>query len=362
MSASKTYDDWKKIKIWNGISTLDPKQKASQVFLSLTGEAEDAVLELEEAEIFDDGGLDKILERLDALYKKDETLQKFQYFEEFESYKRASTMTILQHIVKFDQLYNKVKRYGSEVSDDLLAFKLLKTANLSPANEKLAKATGQMKYSEMKTQLKKIFTENADMMLSPDASDIKVEDVHCAEDEEIYFNRQRNVYNPNASFPRRTFSSPSHTLYRNRPGTSAKKGRNPLDHQGKIIKCHYCESINHLINACPDRQQHPSVNRTFSLDDYSSENHGVNFSYDEAGHDLLLFQTYFDHPNLLEGLLPESWNCAVLDCGASKTVCGKAWLERYKNSLPYLDQRLPLTRVVVYIDLVMAKKFHRLAM
>ena len=124
-----------------------------------------AVLELEENEIYCNEGLDNILARLDRLYKKDETLQKFQWMEKFEAYSRTEDMTILQHISKFEQLYNKVTKYGSTVSDDLLAFKLLKSAKLSPANEKLAKATGDMKFDAMKNQLKKIFTESSDMSL-----------------------------------------------------------------------------------------------------------------------------------------------------------------------------------------------------
>ena len=80
------------------------------------------------------------------------------------------------------------------------------------------------------------------------------------------------------------------------------------------------------------------------MEDYSSENYDVNLSFEEAEHDLLLFQTDFDHPNQLEGLLSESWNCAVLDCGASKTVCGKAWLKRYESSLPIHEyQKIQLT-------------------
>ena len=156
LSASKNYDDWKKkINIRSRISTLDAKTKASQVFMSLSGEAEDAVMELEEEEIYHDNGLTKILERLDKLYKKDETLQKVQYLEKFESYKRTEDMRILQHILKFDQLYNKLVKYGTTVSDDILAFKLMKSANLGEPDEKLAKASSEMTYTAMKTQLKK---------------------------------------------------------------------------------------------------------------------------------------------------------------------------------------------------------------
>ena len=35
----------------------------------------------------------------------------------------------------------------------------------------------------------------------------------------------------------------------------------------------------------------------------------------------------------LKTLVAETWNCALLDCGASKTVCGTEWLEQYCLSL-----------------------------
>ena len=45
LSERKTYDDWKKkINIWNRINTLDAASKASQVFMALKGEAEEAVM------------------------------------------------------------------------------------------------------------------------------------------------------------------------------------------------------------------------------------------------------------------------------------------------------------------------------
>ena len=168
---------------------MDDKSKASQVFLSLTGEAEDAVLQLEEEEIYSDQGFTKIIEKLDLLYKKDETLQKYQYMEKFEAYKRTSNMSIMQHIHQFDMLYNKVNKYGTTLSNDLLGFKLLKSANLSQHNEKLAKATGELTYEGMKIQLKKIFTEGSDINNKLEAS-IKVEDVNYNyNEEETYLNR-----------------------------------------------------------------------------------------------------------------------------------------------------------------------------
>ena len=50
-------------------------------------------------------------------------------------------------------------------------------------------------------------------------------------------------------------------------------------------------------------------------------------------HQTVLFQSNYDHPMHLTGLVVESWNSAVLDCGASKTVCGRKWFNTFVESL-----------------------------
>ena len=49
-------------------------------------------------------------------------------------------------------------------------------------------------------------------------------------------------------------------------------------------------------------------------------------------------QVQVEDINQVEGKVAESWNSAVLDSEASKTVCGQAWLNTYLNSLNESDQ------------------------
>ena len=51
-----------------------------------------------------------------------------------------------------------------------------------------------------------------------------------------------------------------------------------------------------------------------------------------------MFQSDFDHPTNLCTLVSESWNHAVLDSGASKTICGSMWLSTYVDSLSDSDK------------------------
>ena len=67
-------------------------------------------------------------------------------------------MLISYYINDFERLLNKTKQYGTTMSTDVLAFRLLTSANLSETHEQLARATiKELKYDEMQLQLKKIF-------------------------------------------------------------------------------------------------------------------------------------------------------------------------------------------------------------
>ena len=80
-----------------------------------------------------------------------------------------------------------------------------------------------------------------------------------------------------------------------------KRGKNPLDRYGNPTKCAICHSINHWTQNCSDRE---------------SQNTYV-------GNEVVLHQSDYDNPNELKNLTSEIWSSALLDCGASKTVCGK---------------------------------------
>ena len=106
----------------------------------------------------------------------------------------------------------------------------------------------------------------------------------------------------------------SHYNYKNQTKKhfmSNKKGKNPRDKDGTITRCSICESINHWVPNCPDNQGHN------------------NMYYNE----IVLYQTDYDHPSTFLSLVDESRNAAVLDSGASKTVCGESWFNTFQESL-----------------------------
>ena len=205
------------------------------------------------------------------MFKKDKTQCAFEALEAFEGYKRPKELPIADFCNEFERLYNKTKTYGTVLSDDVLAFRLLKAANLPNHQEQLAKATTtELKLVTMKAQLKKIFGLGTE----PGSTGIKVEEeLPPLEPEDemtvAYGNayRGRGGFNFRGNFRGRPYYSrgrPYRGSEQFRGSYSGQRGgRNPLNNvTGSVTRCHECESINHLVKDCPDRMRRKETYKT----------------------------------------------------------------------------------------------------
>ena len=160
LSSCKTYDDWcKMVRVWAKFTDLPPEKQEPAMFLLLNGEALEAALESEGEVISGKDEVKSIMARLEKRYKKVDILYKFHVLESFKTYKQPSTLSI-KYINEFEKPLHKFKNYGAEMSDDILAYRLLKNANLQRSKEQLIKATiSEIHYNLMKEQSKKIFSD-----------------------------------------------------------------------------------------------------------------------------------------------------------------------------------------------------------
>ena len=55
--------------------------------------------------------------------------------------------------------------------------------------------------------------------------------------------------------------------------------------------------------------------------------------------EVLLQKSEVDKPYKLKNLMSETQISALLDCGASMTICRKEWLTQYMNNLSEQDER-----------------------
>ena len=366
--------------------------------MSLTGTAQESVLEIDGAEINADDGIDKVIAKLDKLYMKDATLEKFETLEAFDSFQRKPETSIQEHIHEFEKIYNKLKDKGTTMSDDLLAYKLLKSVKLSEQDEKIVKGTTtNLTLEEMKTQLKKIFPDSGvksnpvDTLLPNE-----INQVQSGIPSETFYNNSRGGsyrgYTGTLYQPRRPPNPPPAHLYRpnnrvfNPRGRAyvqpqrfrqPSPGRNPINPStGRVTRCNFCSSLDHWVNECPNlhqnqrsgpsnhiyaeetfpsqHQDQPATSPSQPLQADYSQHHQLqqqqqpqqsyeatpsqayfldNETTNEAFYQVILFQKKEDSKKI-KGLVAESFNCAVLDSAASKTVCGRKWFDIFKESLP----------------------------
>ena len=98
-------------------------------------------------------GLSKILETLKSKYSENEEVQLFHWYEKFECLVKNPNESMRDFIIKFEHLYKKLEKKDMKLPDVMLAYRLMKSANLGK-DEMLAKVgVGNMSYERMKGTL-----------------------------------------------------------------------------------------------------------------------------------------------------------------------------------------------------------------
>ena len=351
-STSENYSLWRKdIELWRKL-TDTPKEKmgiALQYSCRTNKKIHEAVLNIADTDVEGEAGIDNVLKVLDELHNVDKKETAIQCYQEFLSLKRKQNQKIPDFIRQFETLASKTKSNGNTLSDDLLAFRLLESLNLSETDQRIIKSTAEaFTVDEIKKVVKKTYGDSA-----YDTQYIKPEPIfntatcRCAcdkyeghqhqkgssedEDDVYYASNKWRKYKPNNTNSKTPSASSSYQFSIKEP---TRRGKNPLDRQGNITQCNYCYSINHWIENCPDKNEEnePSTNETM--------------------YTVVLFEDDVENPNNITSLVYETIGCAVLDCGASKSVCGQRWLDLFISTLSQADQSK-----IVYSDTSSIFKF-----
>ena len=332
LDKSSFYEAWKKeLAIWQSFTDIKKEKQGSALFLTLEGKAKEAALELDLDKFNCENGVDNIIKKLDTLYLRDKVQTAYEAYDRLEKFQRKPEMSMTDFIIEFERLLSKTRSYGTEMSEDILAYRLLKSANISEHHQELARATvPKLTYDAMKSQLKKIFGDAGKADLE-DNVNVKVESTyesHLQYDAlygDSYGYRRRGAMRSRPAPQRGGMRGGRGAPNIRRSGRTsgmrggAMRGRNPLDEYGNPTKCSVCASINHWAAACPDGQY---FTEDFEVEEY------------EADHEVTLFQSNLITEDCLKIFVAESIGSAILDSGASSTVSGKNWMDIYLGTLP----------------------------
>ena len=376
---SKSYSDWvKKINIWARITSLTKANQGGAILMTLEGEAEDAVLEIEEDELCSENGVKLILAKLDNFFKKNEIIEKFEALDSFETYHRSSETSIHNFIIEFDKRLTRTRKLGTQISDDLLAYRIIKSANLNEQDEKVVKATiSALTYDVVKEKLKSIFNDastsctnaSSSTSCSKSLSSVKTEDVFELEEteqshEKTFYTRGRGSFQRNYRGKGRGRGQAS-ARGKNNYFKKTNDGKNPLDEEGNHTQCLICKSIFHWAPKCPhkvkdnDTPDEREESCSFitqelvmfqSIDNFMPEVLNCyikqpcdEFPSDDVPLEIIMHQSCeqkSENTDTINNLVSETFHAAVLDSGATKTVAGKLWFDEYLNVLSDGDKNM----------------------
>ena len=180
-----------------------PLSPSTGSFLLLTGQARAAILEMDISLLNAQDGMDKLVEKLDTLFLEDKNQSAFICYKNFENYHRECYTSINDYLIQFDPHIAKLREFQIILPEPVLAYCALKSANLSPENERLIRATiNNLILYDMAQQLKKITGGNLTLINTSQRQSISVkkemditysrDDTHSKDNEILY---SRHSYN-----------------------------------------------------------------------------------------------------------------------------------------------------------------------
>jgi len=154
------YDKWKKkFRIWQSITDEENTKQGGLLVFQLDDYTQDTILELVTVDdIKQENGAEVIIGKLDIMFKKEDSITAYEIYEEFKSYRRGANVSIADHCREFQRRLSKVIATDTKLAEPVLAFKLLKSSNLTAVEEQLIMATiNKMTHADMEKLLKKVF-------------------------------------------------------------------------------------------------------------------------------------------------------------------------------------------------------------
>ena len=268
-----------------------------------------------------DDGVDKLIEELDKFFAKNETDLSYAAYKDFDQFVRTSEMKMSEYVSSFEQKYNTAKKHKLEMSDSVLAFKLLDNAFLDNTKKQMVlTACPAIKFDDMKSALNRIF--NGEQSNSSEGDVAMKEEVLYTSSR--FKSREFPPRRGGGSRNRGSFGRGRAVVPRGSPRPQKGLTKNPLFH-GEVSRCNICESVHHYAINCPHRQQ--EANLTANTDEEGEQ--------DVDTVDLVLVNGS-DVP--AEIFTTEAMKLAILDTACTRTVCGKPWLDNFLQDLT-LDQK-----------------------
>ena len=251
LTGSTNYELWKlQTQAWTIVTELSKEKQAVAVALNFPDDKrkikEKVFGELELDVLNSENGMGVLFEFLDKYLLEDELMNSWNKFEDFEKFERKPGQNIREYVADFDFKFRKLEKLHIKLPPEILAFKLLKNANLRK-QERMIVLTGvnfadkMSMYKQTKHALIKFMgglREEAET-----GQDVKLQPAWKKSASSSY--RKGCAQHPNIGW--------------------VKKKLNPVGPDGKILLCNSCGSYRHLVAECQDSWENIAKRKTTEL-------------------------------------------------------------------------------------------------
>ena len=241
LTGSTNYELWKlQTQAWTVVTELSKEKQAVAVALNLPEDdkrkiKEKVFGELELDVLNSENGMSVLFEFLDRYLLEDELMNSWNKFEDFEKFERKHGQNIREYVADFDLKFRKLEKIHIKLPSEILAFKLLRNANLSK-QERMLVLTG-VNFAEKE----KMYVQTKHSLIKF-MGDLKEEKARMEPNVRLEPGWKKLVscsYNLKGSVEH---------------GSNGvmKKKLNPLGLNGQILLCKSCGSYRHFVADCPD--------------------------------------------------------------------------------------------------------------
>ena len=158
-SIGDDYGAWKEIKVWELGTDVAVKKQAPVVIGVLGGDYKTVAMEMSLDDMKKDDGLDLLIAHLDKVFEKDKNDNAYEKYIIFEDIRRNPGEDIGEFMIRFDRAMKQAKAIEIVYPDNVLAFKLMRSMNLSADEQKMIMtACTEIKYATMQFAIKRILS------------------------------------------------------------------------------------------------------------------------------------------------------------------------------------------------------------
>ena len=342
LNECKSYEAYKRqLKAWADVTDLPKGKQGNYVVLALPNKSkfgddlkERALETCSEEDLKSETGLAKVIKFLDDELGKNAVDDIIDKWEEFDNCKKQDSQSLDEFISEFESKYNRIKLTGTKLPEEILAYMLMRRANLTHIEKMLILSRVDIEkkddlFKNVKVNMKNILGKRLqEKEKVPDKDEIRLEAAFLAEQEEVlaahgYYRSRSNTFPKNKTW-NKGFKKPEYSKKVDKSGRPI----NPKGKDGQPMLCKSCGSFRHFVEKCPDSHENKGTGNIFLTEDV------------EDNSEVERYVLFTSDREEISKFTSEAINSAALDTCCTTTVAGKNWINIYLESLPDQSKEL----------------------